>query len=66
MNVPVYIRKKMTFRECVKFWYTRKRVAKMTKKMDHHISKAKKYEDLMYKSDDEFVECINKLCMKYA
>jgi hypothetical protein len=56
----------MTLREYIKFWYIQKRTTKKMKKMDHHISKAKKYEELMYKSDDRFVEYINKMCIKYA
>jgi hypothetical protein len=66
MNLPDYIRKKMTLHEYIKFWYIQKRTTKKMKRMDYHISKAKKYEDLMYKSDDYVVKYTNKMCIKYA
>lgn len=56
----------MSLRERIKFWYIRKRIIRLTKKMDYHISKSKKYEEYMYKGDDRFVEYINEMCMKYA
>jgi hypothetical protein len=66
MNLPRYIRIKMSLRERIKFWYIRKRIIRLTKKMDYHISKSKKYEEYMYKGDDRFVEYTNEMCMKYA
>ena len=66
MNLPDYIRKKMTLYEYIKFWYIQKRTIKTMKKMDHHIYNAKKYEDLMYKSDEYVVKYTNKMCIKYA
>jgi len=66
MNLPRYIRIKMSLRERVKFWYMRKKIIWLTKRMDYHISKSKKYEEHMYKGDDCFVEYINEMCMKYA
>ena len=56
----------MTLYEYIKFWYIQKRTIKTMKKMDHHIYNAKKYEDLMYKSDDYVVRYTNKMCIKYA
>ena len=56
----------MTLHEYIKFWYIQKRTTKKMKRMDYHISKAKKYEDLMYKSDDYVVKYTNKMCIKYA
>ena len=66
MNLPQYIRIKMSLRERIKFWYIRKRIIRLTKKMDYHISKSKKYEEYMYKGDDRFVEYTNEMRMKYA
>ena len=71
MNVPKYVRKRMSIRERFKFWYLRNKSLRMMKKMAYHIlhgnhKKACDYEDLMYKYDNTFSEFANKMFIKYA
>ena len=44
----------------------KRRAKRAMKNMDVHIKRAYSYENLMYKTDDELIDYIHMLSVKYA
>jgi len=66
MNLPKYIYKRLSLTEKWKLFMCKRRAKRAMKNMDVHIKRAYSYENLMYKTDDELIDYIHMLSVKYA
>lgn len=66
MNLPKYVYKRLSLMEKWKLFMCKRRAKRAMKNMDVHIKRAYSYENLMYKTDDELIDYIHMLSVKYA
>jgi len=66
MNLPKYVYKRLSLMEKWKLFVCKRKAKRAIKYMDTHLKRAYTYEDLVYKTDDELIDYIHMLSVKYA
>jgi len=62
----MYVILKMGVRERLRLFILKIRANRAMKKMDYYIQKSHHYEDEMYRADNELVEFVHEMSVKYV